>query len=133
MKTASCTVIVAMGLLLSPAVFPMSYPPEPVTRATEPSAAASLGAAVGNIVYFPIRLLTTVVTAELGGFTGWMTGGNEPAARAVWHSTEGQAFLTPEMVEGREPLRIGSWGYGAPEVEAPEESGAAPPLHSNLP
>jgi len=72
-----------------------------------PDAGASLAAALCNVVYFPLRFTVTVVTAEVGGFTGWMTGGDTAAAQAVWQSTDGQAYITPEMIEGREPLYFG--------------------------
>ena len=66
-------------------------------------------AAASNIVYVPVRFAITIVTAEVGGLTGWLTGGDRAAAQAVWHSTEGQAYLTPDVIEGRERLRFGSY------------------------
>jgi hypothetical protein len=85
----------------------------PQAMATEqgptPNAGASLAAALYNIVYFPLRFTVTVITAEVGGFTGWMTGGDAAAAHAVWQSTDGQAYITPEVLEGRERLRFGHW------------------------
>lgn len=74
-------------------------------RAPDPG--TSLLAALSNIIYFPLRFTITVVTAEVGGFTGWMTGGDAAAAQAVWQSTDGQAYITPELIEGRERLRFG--------------------------
>jgi hypothetical protein len=74
-----------------------------------PNAGASLAAALCNVVYFPLRFAITVVTAEVGGFTGWMTGGDRAAAHAVWQSTEGQAYITPDVLEGRTPLHFGHW------------------------
>jgi hypothetical protein len=74
-----------------------------------PGAGASLAAALSNVVYFPLRFTITVATAEVGGFTGWMTGGDRAAAHAVWWSTEGQAYITPGVLEGRERLRFGHW------------------------
>jgi hypothetical protein len=74
-----------------------------------PGAWSSLAAAASNIVYFPVRLAITLVTAEAGGLTGWLTGGDRAAARAVWHSTDGQAYITPEVIEGRERLRFGDY------------------------
>ena len=78
-------------------------------QGSAPDAGASLLAALSNIVYFPLRFAITMVTAEVGGFTGFMTGGDEAAAESVWQSTEGQACITPEVIEGREPLRFGRW------------------------
>ncbi len=74
-----------------------------------PGIGASFFAALTNVAYFPVRFAITLVTAEVGGFTGWMTGGNEPAAYAVWQSTEGQAYVQPEVLEGRQRLRFGRW------------------------
>jgi hypothetical protein len=74
-----------------------------------PDVGTSLLAAVSNILYFPLRLTVTVVTAEVGGLTGWMTGGGKAAAKTVWRSTDGQAYITPEVIEGRERLRFGRW------------------------
>ncbi len=73
------------------------------------AAGFSLLAAVTNVVYFPVRLGLTAVTAELGGLTGWMVGGDQQAAQAVWNVTDGQAYITPAILEGREALRFGPW------------------------
>jgi hypothetical protein len=72
-----------------------------------PNVGTSLLAALSNIFYFPLRFTVTVVTAEVGGLTGWMTGGDVTAAQAVWRSTDGQAYITPGVIEGRERLRFG--------------------------
>lgn len=72
-----------------------------------PDVGTSVLAALSNILYFPLRFTITVVTAEVGGVTGWMTGGDAAAAQAVWQSTDGQTFITPEVIEGRERLRFG--------------------------
>jgi hypothetical protein len=31
------------------------------------------------------------------------------AAHAVWQSTDGQAYIRPEVIEGRERLRFSHW------------------------
>ncbi len=72
------------------------------------AAGMSLLAAVTNVVYFPIRLGVTICTAGVGGLTGWLTGGDRASARAVWNLTDGQPFVTPAMLEGRERWRFGS-------------------------
>lgn len=71
------------------------------------AAGISLGAALTNTVYFPLRLAVTIATAEVGGLTGFLTGGDDASARSVWNSTNGQAFITPAILEGRERLRFG--------------------------
>jgi hypothetical protein len=71
------------------------------------AAGISLGAALVNVVYFPVRLVVTVATAEVGGLTGFLTGGDHASASAVWTSTNGQAFITPAILEGHERLNFG--------------------------
>ena len=75
-----------------------------------PAQAAGIGllAAMVNVVYFPVRLAVTAVTAEVGGLTGWLTGGDAPSASAIWGATDGQAYIKPAILEGRERLRFGS-------------------------
>lgn len=77
-----------------------------------PHPAAALGfsllAAVTNVVYFPVRFGVTLVTAEVGGLCGFLTGGDRPSAHSVWNATEGQGFITPAILEGHERLRFGS-------------------------
>lgn len=116
MKRVSC----ALGVLLALAVaLPVwsaeptveertSVPPADITAAYQPHASSTVVAALANIVYFPLRFAVTLVTAAAGGLTGWVTGGDTAAAQAVWQSTDGQAFLRPEVIEGRERLRFGS-------------------------
>ncbi len=111
-----CVVILVMVMVLpSWSAAQMTVEPAGAAEATNyleqpaPDAGASLLAAVCNLAYFPVRFAITLVTAELGGFTGWMTGGNEAAAHAVWQSTEGPAYMQPEVLEGRERLRFGRW------------------------
>lgn len=92
----------------------------------------SLGAAAVNIVYFPVRLAVTTLTAVTGGLTGFMIGGDLEAATAIWDSTDGQAYITPDILDGSEPLRpfvrpadqyVGpldeSTDYGDTQAEAP--------------
>lgn len=115
MRQVCCGLIVLLGVMTAIPAWSYEYATEEMTtpavmRPVEPpDAGASLLAAVSNLVYFPLRFTISLVTAEVGGFTGWMTGGDEPAAEAVWASTEGQPFIPPEVIEGRERLRFGRW------------------------
>jgi hypothetical protein len=114
MKHVAC----ALGLLVAVAVVSPAWAAEQAPQlgpATPPAQAAgySLAAAAANLLYFPGRFAVSLLTAELGGFTGWMTGGDQQAAHSVFHLTEGQAFITPAVLEGREPLRFGPWPNGA--------------------
>lgn len=70
-------------------------------------AGLSLLAAATNVVYVPVRLAVTIVSGEIGGATAWLTGGTQSSAYAIWNATEGQAFITPAVFEGRERLRFG--------------------------
>lgn len=67
----------------------------------------ALAAAGMNVLYVPVRLMLTVFGAELSGVTGLLTGGNQEAAGDVASVFDGTQFLTPEHVEGSEPLRFG--------------------------
>ena len=75
----------------------------PVVRRLHPGAAAL--AAVGNIVFMPVRVALAAVGGVLGGLTGWLTAGNEHAAHDIWRCRlDGQTYLQPEMMYGEEPL-----------------------------
>src|SRR5574337_595202 len=89
MKPALRIATICMLLAFGQSPLATSYPAEPAMSGGPPGAGASLAAAFANVIYFPIRFTVTVLTAGIGGFTGWMTGGYEPAADAVWESTDG--------------------------------------------
>jgi len=93
---------VTLTLLVVPAgadeLFPQELERKPDT---------ALGAAVGNVVFLPVRLAGTTFGGVLGGFTGFMTAGNRDAADDVWDLFQGQNILTPEIIEGKEALRFG--------------------------
>ncbi len=67
----------------------------------------ALAAAALNVFYFPVRFAFTVVGAELAGITGFLTAGNQEAAGDVASLFDGSQVITPEIVEGSEPLRFG--------------------------
>ena len=73
---------------------------------------AAFGAAVINVVYFPVRLALSTVWSEVGGAVGWLTGGNQAAAEDVWSVFRGSGYVTPGMLAGRERFRFGSWESG---------------------
>ena len=118
MKKPCCALVLAVvfaaALPVSAAAQAMGDE-EDVVQATDarqnyvPGAWPSFAAAATNIVYFPLRLAITIVAAEAGGLTGWLTGGDKAAAQAVWDGTEGQAYIRPEVIEGRERLRFGGY------------------------
>jgi hypothetical protein len=119
MKKACCalvfTLVLAAALPVSAAAQAMAGEEEDLSQGTEgpqtyvPGGWPSFLAAASNIVYVPLRFAITIVTAEAGGLTGWLTGGDQAAAQAVWHSTDGQAYIRPEVIDGHERLRFGSY------------------------
>ena len=68
---------------------------------------ASLMAAVGNVVFVPVRFALTAFNAGLGGLTGQLTFGEKQAANDVFGLTSGQGYLQPEMLTGQETLSVG--------------------------
>ncbi len=110
MRNAACTIAF---LAVLAAALPAWAAPQGVRLETPPKPAQAAGysvaAAAANLVYFPLRFTLTALTGELAGLTGWMTGGNRQSERAVYGLTEGQAFITPRVLEGRESLCFGPW------------------------
>ena len=80
----------------------------PVERRVPRPGSAAL-AAVGNVLFVPVRVTFTTIGAALGGLTGWLTAGNRYAAEDIWHLPpfDGQTHLQPEMMYGEEPLMVG--------------------------
>lgn len=76
----------------------------------EPQPGAAALAAAGNIIFVPVRFVLAAVGGELGGLTGWLTAGNKNAAHDIWRLPpfDGQIFLQPEMMNGEEPLDVGT-------------------------
>lgn len=68
---------------------------------------ASIGSTVMNAVVFPVKLVVGVTGAMTGGVAGVMNGGNEEAAAGIWNvTTDGSYYVTPQVLEGREPFRL---------------------------
>jgi hypothetical protein len=110
MRNVACTLafLLVLAAALPASAAPQAPQLEPPPRPAQ-AAGFSLAAAGANIFYFPARFALTVVMAELGGLTGAMTGGDSRSARAVCNLTQGQAFITPGVLEGHEALRFGPW------------------------
>jgi hypothetical protein len=110
MKHAVCGMIVVIAVTSAIPAWgaPQAVRVVEVTPHPAQAAGMSLLAATVNLFYFPARLVVTIGTAGMGGLTGWFTGGDKPAARSVWDATDGQGFITPAILEGRERLRFGS-------------------------
>ena len=102
--------IVTVGLLVSVAGSAAAQRMAPATVTyTEPDPAGASLSAFSNIVYMPVRLAVTTVTAELGGITGFLNAADANSSRDIWRLTEGQAILTPAMLRGEEMFRFGPW------------------------
>ena len=111
MKRAAWTLAVLLPLLWTAPVFGAEQAPMVErTRRVGQDVGFSFLAAAANIVYFPVRFVVTAVTAEVGGLAAWLNGGDRLTAWAVWDSTDGQAYITPAILEGRERLRFGVVG-----------------------
>jgi hypothetical protein len=83
---------------------PLAQPP--VDRLV--AADLSLGAALINVVYHPIKLAVGVGGAVLGGVVGALTGGDEEAAAGVWNvTTDGSYFTTPARLDSRRSFEFG--------------------------
>ncbi len=67
----------------------------------------AIAASMMNLVYVPVRLVVTTCTAVAGGTLGFLSLGNVDIAESIWGSTEGQAIITPAILERRERLQFG--------------------------
>ncbi|MEO8604832.1 MAG: hypothetical protein ABI629_19860 [bacterium] len=63
---------------------------------------AAVGAALINIVYLPVRIMTTFIGAEFAGIVGLFTGGNVRAANDTFDLVNGSQVITPKMLDGKE-------------------------------
>lgn len=75
------------------------------TPPREPQPRAALTATLMNALFLPIRFPITVVGAWTAGLTGFLTAGNQHAADDVFGLVDGSQFITPAMLEKREPFR----------------------------
>jgi hypothetical protein len=78
-------------------------------RYHEPAPGAAVGAAFINVVQVPLRLVATTAVACLGGFTGFMLGGDRQSAWDVWNLGGGDQVITPEMLQRRQAYRFTSF------------------------
>jgi hypothetical protein len=69
----------------------------------------SLLAAGANLLYVPAKTIVTAVGMPVGAFAGWISGGDERSAYALWVPMAGGTwFLTPANLDGTEPIQF--WG-----------------------
>ncbi|GBD26456.1 hypothetical protein HRbin30_01788 [bacterium HR30] len=67
----------------------------------------TLAATLVNSVYVPLRFALTTTAAVVGGAVGLLNGGEPDAAAAIWENADGDAFVTPSMIEQRRWPRLG--------------------------
>jgi hypothetical protein len=80
----------------------------------------SLGAAVINIVYVPVRVAVTTVVGVVGGATGFLLAGDRDGAQDVWGLLNGQTIITQDILQGREPFEFVAYEE-APAAAQPME------------
>lgn len=108
MRSRLVVALIASAMLSAGRAPAQDFDPQQA-RPRHPGAAAL--AAVGNIVYAPVRFVVTLLNAGTGGLTGELTMGDEVAARDVFGIADGQGFLQPEMLTGQESLAVGEYRY----------------------
>lgn len=106
-KLATCLAVIT--LFGCSAVWAAEQNPQLEVREYRPSHEVSNAIAAGmfNVVYVPVRFAVTSVMAGLGGTLGWLNGGDCRSAKAIWENTDGQAYITPRMLERHERVRFG--------------------------
>jgi hypothetical protein len=110
MRAARIAVTVLAGAMLYVGSAQAQLTP---VQGREPHPGSAALAAVGNIIFMPVRVAGAALGAELGGLTGWLTAGNRNAARDIWRLPpfDGQMYLQPEMMYGEEPLDFGEYQF----------------------
>ena len=82
----------------------------PVDQGLE--AGTSLAASYINIVYLPAKLVVAFVGGIAGGVAGFLTGGDQRAAYALWVPLMGgDYFVRPENLSGERPLAFFGTDY----------------------
>jgi len=75
--------------------------------AEEPSTQTKLLAVGASAVYLPAKVFYAVFGGATAGLAYGFTLGNEELSNQIWTAAvEGSYIVTPEMVEGREPVRF---------------------------
>ena len=85
-----------------------AYADEPL-RYHEPKPGAAIGAAFLNVIQVPARLVATSFFGVLGGFTGFMLGGDRQSAWDVWNIAGGDQVVTPDMLQRRQAYKFTSF------------------------
>ena len=95
--------IVTAGLL--GVALTAASPAHALTQGEE--AGFALLSATANVLYVPAKTIACAVSMPVGALAGWLTGGDERSAYAVWVPMAGGTwFLTPAHMEGRTPIEF---------------------------
>jgi len=77
------------------------------SRREEHSAGTYAGTVLANVLYVPAKAVFAGVGAVTSGVTYLVTLGNPTPTASVWNSTvNGDYVLTPNMIEGKEPVHF---------------------------
>ena len=71
------------------------------------SALTYVGTVLADVVYFPAKVVFAGFGAVTSGVAYVLTMGDSSVSRRVWNaSVEGNYILTPDMIEGKEPVHF---------------------------
>jgi hypothetical protein len=109
MRKVISVVVVWAALVCTSVVWAAEQNPQREVGSGKPShdVSIAIAAALFNVGYVPVRLAITSTMGSLGGLVGWINGGDLESATSIWDNTEGQAFITPAILEHRDRLRFG--------------------------
>jgi hypothetical protein len=106
MRAERRTVVVAIALVVA-LLMPLRVAHADSEEGGSPSPIVIVGTVLANIVYFPTKLVYSVVGGVTGAVAYAVTVGDSDTAQAIWDaSCRGTYVLTPEMLEGRTPIRF---------------------------
>lgn len=111
MRKLVSIVFVSAALTLTPSAWAAEQNPQREVGSGKPShdVSTAIAAAMFNVGYAPVRLAITSTMGGIGGLIGWLNGGDSESAAAIWDNTDGQAFITPAILEHRGRLRFGRY------------------------
>jgi hypothetical protein len=110
--------MVIAGLLGAALTVGAATPARALTQGEE--AGFALLATAANLFYTPAKTIVAIVGLPVGAFAGWVSGGEERSAYAIWVPTSGGTyFLTNEHMEGSEPIEF----FGSDYADTPSQSG----------
>jgi hypothetical protein len=102
--------MVIAGLLGAALTVGAATPVGALTQGEE--AGFSLLAATANLFYTPAKTVVALVGLPVGAFAGWVSGGDERSAYAIWVPTSGGTyFLTNDHMEGSQPIEFFGHDY----------------------